>query len=85
MVVVSEVRPSNDNPPNNNPNFLVCHQHVGYPTEPITVYCDPGPRWGRYVLVYIDIEIRPMALCEVELYEARCKENHALPYIDDLM
>ena len=71
-VAVSEIRPSNDNPPHNNPNFAVCHQHEGYPIDPITINCEPGPRWGRYVSVYLS-ENRPLNLCEFEVYGAQCK------------
>ena len=72
-VTVSEIRPSNQNSPNNNPDFPVCHQHEGYPTEPVTVYCKPGPRWGRYVSVYANTPGKPLHFCEVEVYEVHCK------------
>ena len=76
-VAVSENRPSNTNIPNDNADFPVCHQHEGYPTDYAVVYCEPGPRWGRYVSVYTSIHDDAMSLCEVEVYDAQCKCKHA--------
>ena len=72
-VAVSDVRPSNDNTPNNNPDFPVCHQHNGYPNGLVTVTCQPGPLWGRYVSVYIDTPNTPLVLCEVQVFGVRCE------------
>ena len=56
----------------------MCHPHEGYPNTHATVYCDPGPRWGRYVSIYINLKDAGMILCEVEVYEARCKYIHTI-------
>ena len=72
-VAVSEAPPSNDNTPHSNPDFPVCHQYQGYPIGTVMVYCEPVPRWGRYVSVYIDALKMALTLCEVEVYAAQRK------------
>ena len=83
-VAVSELPPSKDNTPNNNPDFPICHQHGGYPNHKVTVNCEPVPRRGRYVSVYIATPATPLVLCEVEVYAAQRKYyqpiyNYKLP------
>ena len=77
VVAVSDLRLANNNTPRNNPDFPVCHQLKGYPIEPITVYCESGPRLGRYVSVSVNSSSH-FALCEVKVDAAQCKSHRIL-------
>ena len=75
---VGGVRPSNNNRPNKNPDFPLCHHYIGDPFRHVTVNRHPGPRFGRYVSVFHNNAGRPLLLCEVEVYEAQCKCHEAV-------
>ena len=69
IVTVGDVAASEDNHPSSAPGFNECHRYSGTPPagSTVTVFCDAGPIWGRYVTIYVP-RAEWLTLCEVQVY-----------------
>ena len=68
VVSLSQIIPSLSSNPSDSFGFTECYRHThSKPVErDITIVCEPGPVWGRYVSIHM-VESGQLALCDVQV------------------